>query len=126
MDEAISRLMEKFKGYKADGKLSLGDIFKFLCDAVTELVYVVEGFKDKTGTEKKSLVISALETLYSISGLNIPWVPDFLERRILFRYILPAIIVSIVGLLNKTNVFKHEQEIKLADTPGLTTGNMVA
>lgn len=117
MEEKVQELIKKFKEYKADGKLGVLDIFRFIMDCLTEFVVVVEEFKEKTGVEKKSIVIKALEDIYVICGLDIPYVPNFLERPIIFRYLIPAVIDSVVGLLNKKGMFKHEQEIRLADCP---------
>ncbi|MFH0925263.1 MAG: hypothetical protein V1872_06470 [bacterium] len=117
MEEKIQELIKKFKQYKADGKLGVLDIFRFIVDCVTELACVVEEFTGKPGTEKKAMVISALENIYVACGLDIPYVPNFLERTLLFKYIIPAIIDGVVALLNKKGVFKHEQ--------GLMVGQLI-
>ncbi|MFH0926268.1 MAG: hypothetical protein V1872_11695 [bacterium] len=120
MEEKIQELIKKFKEYKADGKLGALDIFRFIVDCVTELACEVEEFTGKPGTEKKTMVISALEDIYIACGLDIPCIPNFLERTLLFKYIIPAIIDGVVVLLNKKGVFKHEQGVDCHEC-GLTS-----
>ena len=91
---ALKGAIEKFK--KAG--LSLTAIRALL----TEIVKAVEEFTSEffSGPDKKKAALDVLEEVYIISGIDIPFVPNSWERRIL-RCLAGLIIDSVVAELNE-------------------------
>jgi len=94
MIESLKSSIEKFK--KAG--LSLGSLKTLL----TSIVKAVEEFNSEAfqGEDKKKAALDLLEEVYVLSGIDIPFVPNSWERRIL-RCFAGLIIDSVVSELNK-------------------------
>ena len=92
--EQIKTAIEEFK----TAGLSIASIRKLL----TAIVKVVEQLDDPDfkGAKKKEAALDLLDQAYVLSGIDIPWVPNSLERQIL-RFIAGMLIDMIVAKFNR-------------------------
>ncbi|SFH97326.1 hypothetical protein [Planctomicrobium piriforme] len=78
--EALDRLIAKYKDALSDGSVSLWEIVGLVQAAVIELVGVAQKLPH-TGPEKKQIVLLALEQFIDavIVPYDLPYVPNFIE-----------------------------------------------
>jgi dihydroorotate dehydrogenase len=103
----IDQLVVKFKDYQKDG-LKSQEVIKFVLDAATALVQIVEEIGGIPGLQKKEVVIKAVKDIYARINPNIPILPEAIEAPLekwLLDLAVPPFIDFIVGVFNKEGVF---------------------
>ena len=94
----IAPKMEDLKG-----EFSWPALFELFDDAVD----AVENMKEiQGGQQKKECAIELIMAVYDRYQLDIPYLPNMFEKKIL-RTILNVVIDGIVAILNKRGVFEH-------------------
>jgi len=108
--EQVDALIIEFQAELEDG-FQLGDIWRLAAEVSRRLVLIVEAMGGEAGEDKKAAVLEAVDLFYAtvIAPLDLPYVPNFLERRVgdpllgkLFHALASAAIDAIVGNYNAT------------------------
>ena len=80
----VDALMASAKAKAADG-LSLGEVWALFLEAIQTLVMLAETLVGVDGATKKAVVLKAVDAFYEnvILVVDIPWIPNFLERTVI-------------------------------------------
>lgn len=110
----IDKLIAHYKQSASDG-LSLPEVFNLFSDFVASCVRIVDLFAARSshkilGADKKAAVLAAVGVFYDnvIAPLDIPYVPELLEKRFvdpalrsLFLRLAEGLIDTLVAMLNR-------------------------
>ena len=108
VEEGVQGVIATYKDAKSDGKVSFNEVVTLTGEAISALVVVAESFKDLTGADKKSVVLSAIGTFYDevVAPIDIQKIPNFIEPILdksikqLLLAVSDGIIEAIVSLYN--------------------------
>lgn len=110
MKAAVADVIAFYKEAAKDG-LTLNEVWSLTTKAVGTLVTVAEGFKEFGGADKKAAVLAAAGEFYDavLAPIDIPKVPDFLERTVVdpalrqvWLKVVDGMVDGLVGIFNKT------------------------
>lgn len=84
LDQAIFTMVDRYKGYMADGKITYKEVLGLLYNGAATLVRLVEICGSGTRADKKQLVLTWLDKFYDkvIAPINIIGVPDVIESMV--------------------------------------------
>ncbi len=84
LEVTVADLITKSRAVTADGKITIAEIIEIGSSAVDGLVLAAQTVAGTTGEQKHAAVLEAVDHLYAsvIAPLDIPRVPDFIERSI--------------------------------------------
>lgn len=110
MDQAISKIVEAYKGYESEG-WTKQELVSFSLECIEILIPEAQKFADMTGADKKAWVVNALTAAYFAVNPDIKWIPEPLEtkleewaiKRIVEDVVSPA-IDWLVSFMKKKNI----------------------
>lgn len=104
--EKSKELIAKFKEYKADG-WTLMEIIRFVLLCMETLISVANELLELTGEQKADWVAAQLKDIYFVFNPDIPWVPEFIEKKLetaVLDAVLPGVIkFTYMKIFNKTD-----------------------
>lgn len=108
--DSLDAIVKTYRESKADGSLSLAEVWRLLVEAIGKLVQIAETFDGATGAEKKEAVIQAAQAFYDdvIRPIDLPGVPNFLENTVVdpllgkaVPYLFGGLVDGLVGIFNR-------------------------
>ena len=84
LDKALADLIARYREATADGKVTISEVVTIGSAAVDGFVLAAQTVAGATGAEKHAAVLAAVDQFYAsvIAPLDIPRIPDFIERTI--------------------------------------------
>ena len=81
LEQTIVAMIDRYKGYTADGKITYAEVLGLLYNGAATLVRLVEIAGQGSRAEKKQLVLAGLDKFYDtvIAPIDIIGVPNMLE-----------------------------------------------
>ena len=81
LEQTIVAMIDRYKGYTADGKITYSEVLGLLYNGAATLVRLVEIAGQGSREEKKQLVLAGLDKFYDtvIAPIDIIGVPNMLE-----------------------------------------------
>jgi len=80
--EAVQALKAGFRDALADGKITLAELWLLVQHLVIDLVGIVNGLDDLSPERRKEAILELVDEVYAdvIAPIDLPWVPEFIER----------------------------------------------
>lgn len=98
---SLQDMVARFQAARGDGTITIAEGVQLLTHAVGHLVRVVESLGG-TGAQKKDAVVRAAQRFYDevLAPLDLPFVPNLLERTVVDPLIGRAVPVVVGGLID--------------------------
>ena len=94
---SIDGVIAAYKESRTDGKTSFSEVMTLAYNASATFVKLIEGLSDKSGVEKKEVVLAAIGKFYDevIAPMDISGIPNLVEGMV--DSAIRALIMTLVG-----------------------------